>query len=59
MIIVVNIESWEGRFLHSYTFDYSDPKQRAVFAEQAGNALTANQQVYTCKQSPPAGVPRP
>lgn len=45
--VLVQIEKWDGTLIHDYTIDWNDPKQRAVFAEQANNAIRNHQIVIT------------
>ena len=53
MKIHVFVDDWSHNPIVAYVFDYNDPRQRAVFAEQAANALAANQIVTTMLASSP------
>ena len=46
-MISVEIDDWIGSPIHQYKFNMNDHKERAVFAEQANNALRNGQVVTT------------
>ena len=48
-MIRVWVDDWDGNLIREYTFNMNDGNERAVFAEQANNALR-NKQIVTTSE---------